>query len=413
MPFATFAEYLIAGAAVVLLCPALLFAIQCLCGSRPWRNRPPPPVTPAPRVAVLVPAHDEAGGIGDTVRNLLPQLSAPDRLVVIADNCSDDTAARARRAAAELGRTNLQVLERTDAERRGKGYALAFGRAALAADPPDAVVFVDADCRVSPGTVRDLAVWAVATGRPVQADYLLSTPAGASPLGAIGTLAFLVRNRVRPQGMARLGLPCQLTGSGMALPWGLTGHADRLGANIVEDLVLGLELALDGHPPLACPEVLVTSELPAADRDAAQQRRRWEHGHLATLLVYAPRLLWRGLWTAKPSLLALALDLAVPPLALLVLLLGVTTAAALVVALAAQPGWSLWLGATGLALVALGVLTAWFARARHMVPFRRLLAIPFYVVWKIPVYLGLLGGRQRTWQRTRRPEGDATRKGSS
>jgi len=37
-------------------------------------------------------AHNEAAGISATLKTLLPQLTTQDRLVVIADNCDDETA---------------------------------------------------------------------------------------------------------------------------------------------------------------------------------------------------------------------------------------------------------------------------------------------------------------------------------
>ena len=67
------------------------------------------------------------------------------RIIVIADNCSDGTARRAADAGAE-------VWERTDAEQRGKGFALAWAIERLFAEDRalPAVALVDADCGVSP-----------------------------------------------------------------------------------------------------------------------------------------------------------------------------------------------------------------------------------------------------------------------
>jgi cellulose synthase/poly-beta-1,6-N-acetylglucosamine synthase-like glycosyltransferase len=390
-------------AAASLALPALVYTVQCLLGSLPWRDRrAPAPLRPM-RVAVLVPAHNESSGIRATVVDLLAQLATGDRLVVVADNCTDDTAAVACAAASGVASTaSLVVLERRDANRRGKGHALAHGRAHLAADPPDVVVFVDADCRIDRGTVRELAQWAAASGGPVQADYLLQRPANGSSLAALGAFAVLVRNRVRPRGMSRLGLPCQITGSGMAMPWAASASTERLGANIVEDLVLGLELALAGTPPRACPEVRVLSELPSRDDDAARQRRRWEHGQMATALAWAPRLLFAGVLRVRPALVAQALDLLVPPMALLTALLLGSLAAAFVLWLATGAGTALAIAAVALGAVALATLVAWAAHARDVLPLRQLLAVPFYVLWKVPLYLGFVRRRERNWQRTRR-----------
>ena len=181
-------------------------------------------------------------------------------------------------------------------------------------------MLVDADCRVSAGGIATIAGRAAATGRPVQAEYLLGAPERPTAKGVISALAVLVRNRVRPRGLHRLGLPCHLTGSGMAFPWRVLRDAPETGSNLVEDLVMGIEMALRRNPPLLCPQASVESELPEADDAAMKQRRRWEHGQLQTLVKYGPRLVLGGLLRARPDLVGLGLDLVVPPLALLIML---------------------------------------------------------------------------------------------
>jgi glycosyltransferase involved in cell wall biosynthesis len=49
-------------------------------------------------IAVLIPAHNEAAGIQDTLRSVAGQSKPADRVFVIADNCTDDTARLAREA---------------------------------------------------------------------------------------------------------------------------------------------------------------------------------------------------------------------------------------------------------------------------------------------------------------------------
>lgn len=386
---------------VALLVPTLVLSGQCLLASvAPDRCRLP---SRAPgRLAVLVPAHDEAAGIEGTITDLRRQLRPGDRLLVVADNCTDETAAVARAAGAE-------VVVRDDPTRRGKGHALAFGVRALTpaagAEPPCAVVIVDADCRLSPGAIVTLAGHALETGRPIQADYVLAA-VDPSARSAISALAFLVRNRVRVRALAALGLPCQLTGSGMAFPWPLIAHGPLGGAHIVEDLLVGLELGLIGHPPLACTRAHVRSQL-AGQPAAATQRTRWEHGHLAVLRSHGPRLLraasGRAPVARRVDLLAQALDLLVPPLTLLVLLLLAAAAASAVVAAAGASAAPLALALGGLTLLGLSLAAAWWRFGRDVLPARHLVAVPAYVLWKLPIYAAyLLGGAERRWVRTQR-----------
>jgi cellulose synthase/poly-beta-1,6-N-acetylglucosamine synthase-like glycosyltransferase len=329
---------------------------------------------------------------------------------VIADNCTDGTAAEARAAGARApAGVQVEIIERADRARRGKGFALAFGLRHLDAAPPEVVVIIDADCRLAEGDVATLARLARSSGRPVQAEYVLEAPPHPSPLAAISALAVLLRNRVRPRGLHRLGLPCHLTGSGMAFPWRVLREAPETEANLVEDLVMGLDMALAGAPPLLCPAVQVTSELPAGRAAASTQRRRWEHGQLHTLRTYVPRLLLAGLIRRRPALVGLGLDLLVPPLALLVMLQAAVAAGAwLALWLHLLPagafGWAIaGMAAAGLLGTTLAVGVAWARFGRATVPLRFLLFIPFYVAWKIPLYLLLaVRGRQKTWVRTAR-----------
>lgn len=390
----TLLTILVAVAATILAIPALIFFVECFASLfLPAEKRLARPEGVS--VVVMVPAHDEKEGIGRTIAGVQSQLAPGDRVLVVADNCTDDTAGLARAAGAE-------VIERSDPERRGKGYALAFGIDHVDPSPPDVVIVVDADCRLTPGSIDALVQRAVETQRPVQADYVFQ-PAERSAISMISALATLVRNRVRPRGLRRLDQPCHLTGTGMAFPWSVVRAAPDLGANIVEDLAMGIELALLGHEPLLCIEAAVRSELPSGRSAAMHQRRRWEHGHIATLLQQGPRLLREGILRGRPGLIALGADLIVPPLALLVGLLVLVLGVAGLLLLIGGPTFPAWVAGLALGLVGLGVVVGWARYGREAIPFRYLLLVPLYVVWKIPLYVSFLfGRRERQWRRTER-----------
>jgi cellulose synthase/poly-beta-1,6-N-acetylglucosamine synthase-like glycosyltransferase len=350
-----------------------------------------------PALAVLVPAHDEGAGILATLASIKAQLVAGDRLLVVADNCSDDTAALARNAGAE-------VLVRHDELRRGKGYALDAGVRQLALDAPAIVVVVDADCLLAPHALERLACRCAQSGRPVQALYLMRAPAGSSLKTRIAEFAWAVKNRARALGLARAGLPCQLMGSGMAFPWALIEGAALASADLVEDLRLGLDFARERQAPLFCPEALVSSEFPVNAQGLQSQRTRWEHGHLAMLLRDGPRLLLAGVRTRNAGLCALTLDLCVPPLALLLMLALACCALGLLAWAwtgAALP-WSLALA--GPVVLGFAVLAAWARFGRAILSWRDLAHAPVYALIKIPLYLKFLVRRQVKWVRSERDQ---------
>src|ERR1700722_13935933 len=132
MSFVTATEFLLGTIALgVLLCTTVLFVeiTAAVIGHAPAR----PQQGERRAIAVLMPAHNESAVIAAAIRSVLPQLAVEDRLVVIADNCSDDTAAIAAAEGAE-------VVVRTDLARRGKGFALDFGVRHLESKPADVVL---------------------------------------------------------------------------------------------------------------------------------------------------------------------------------------------------------------------------------------------------------------------------------
>lgn len=374
----------------MVLIPVCVFFFQVLLAFPHYQPRPMPR-SRRPGVAVLVPAHEEASGIAAALDSVRRQLTGADRLVVVADNCSDDTAAVAARAGAE-------VVERHDPARRGKGYALDCGVRYLERDPREIVIVMDADCHAMAGAIDRLARVSGQQRRPVQALYLMYCPAGARPTTRIAEFAWVVKNLVRPLGFFRLGLPCQLMGSGMAFPWALIRSTALKSGHLVEDMKLGIDLSFRGAPPMLCPEARVISRFPASAEGIRSQRTRWEHGHLGMIMASAPGLLKASFGCRDRRLLAMALDLCVPPLALLALTVFALFAGSLLLGL---PTGRVLAG-TALALLAGAVAMSWARYGRRLIPLRSLLMAPLYALWKIPFYLKFITARQVVWIRSRR-----------
>lgn len=389
--------------AALLLVPVTVLLVQVVAAVFPGRAASDDAsvgAMPRPRVAVLVPAHDEAAGIAAALRSMLSQLEPGDRLVVVADNCSDDTARIARAAGAE-------VVERRNPTQRGKGYALDHGIRFLEAAPPAVVVIVDADCELHPGSLDWLVRSAARTNRPVQALDLMHAPPGAGLTTRIAAFAWAVKNHARPLGNHRLGLPCPLMGTGMAFPWALIQAAPLASGHIVEDMRLGLDLAAIGAAPLFCPQALVTSTFPIHAQGIAEQRARWEQGHVGMILGEAPRALWRAITRRRPALAAMVLDLSVPPLTMLVLGLVLQAAVDAVFAALGGARAPLALAGAALAMLALAVVIAWWRFGREIVSLGELLRAPVYVLEKLPLYLRIVveRGGKRGWVRARRDDG--------
>ncbi|CAD5919068.1 Putative glycosyl transferase [Planktothrix tepida] len=381
--------------AVALGIPVSVFFLECLAALMQKHSSLQDGESFIPKVSILIPAHNEASGIEGTLKAILPQVDSPRRIVVIADNCTDETAAIAR----QMGTT---VLERQDLEHRGKGYALDYGLKFLAQGPPDVVVMIDADCHAEPGTITKIAQLAMVKQRPVQSTYLMETPQNPTPKDSISAFAFLVKNWVRPKGLARLRFPCLLTGTGMAFPWSVIRQVSLASSNLVEDMQLGIDLALSGASPLFCEDAKTLGILPAQETAAKTQRTRWEHGHLNTLLTQVPPLISASFRQQRLDLLAIALDLCVPPLALLVLLWTATLIASIGVAIFNISVFPFYCLAFEGILLLIAILLTWFKFGRSILSLKTLLSIPFYILWKLPMYFGFLKKPQQEWVRTQR-----------
>lgn len=387
----------------VLVLAAMPVALACLylfALTLGWR-RPSALRTARPvRFCVLVPAHNEALGIARTVESL-QALDYPRelvRIVVVADNCGDDTASIARAHGAE-------VCERVDTERRGKGWALHFAIERLLAEPAEsweAVVVVDADTRVSANLLTVMAAHLDAGDQAVQAAYR-PLPGGASPTAVITDVAFAAFHLVRSGARERLGLSCGLRGNGMAFTRRLLRDVPHTAFTRTEDLEFGILLGLSGERVAFAGATTVYGDMPEVPAVVTQQRERWIGGRFALARRFALRLVRESLVRRRLMLADLAMDLLVPPVSVLALL------ACAGVALAAM-GWMAGL-VDGVALVvwagAAAALAAHVLHAARLIGRTRALcvaltSVPAYALGKSLIAWRGLRATADVWIRTTR-----------
>jgi 1,2-diacylglycerol 3-beta-glucosyltransferase len=349
------------------------------------------------RMAVVIPANDEAFGIERTVKNLLA-LDWPVALfdvLVVADNCTDATAELAARAGA-------RVLERRDEERRGKGYALDFAFSRLLQENAyDAVVVVDADTVVSPNLIDAFAARLEDGALAVQAEYRVLN-AEASWRTRLMAIAFSLFHGVRSLGRERLGLSCGLRGNGMCLTMEALRRVPHHAFSIVEDLEYGVRLGAAGIRVHFAEQAIVFGEMVARERDSRSQRRRWEGGRVAIARQHAAGLLRDGLALRSGLLLDLAIDLALPPLSLI--------AAYTIAGLLASALFAHWTGHTVplLAWAAAGaMLLAYVGRgvALSGMGWRGWAALawaPVFLIWKLTLAVSHPREKGPAWVRTTR-----------
>ena len=393
--------------ALILLLPIMVLFVECVAALFPHKKikKNIDKTRYRPKVTVLVAAHNEEPVIGRTLAAISPQLTDRDKLVVVADNCNDRTAAIAKTFEAI-------VIERKNLNYQGKGYALDYGLRSIRHDPSDVVIILDADCQIQSNYIESLAYKVMISGRPVQPINLLYRADKTNLKSAISEFAFIVKNLVRPQGLNRLDLPCMVT-MGTAFPWSAINQISLASDNLVEDMQFGIDLAIAGNPPLFCSDTKVTGVLPAKDRAATTQRTRWEQGHLSTLRTQVPRLVGEAWKQKRLDLLAIAFDLSVPPLSFLVILWSIVATAAMTTGmLRSEANLAIYGVAIEGIILFTAILLAWAKFGREIMPLKSLATIPLYIFWKIPIYCQFLINPEQKWIRTERDSVSANTEGT-
>lgn len=347
---------------------------------------------------VIVPAHNEAGGIRQTIASL-QQLDWPAqkfRVVVIADNCTDETAQVARASGAV-------VIERRDPYNRGKGYALAHAfRSSRAAGLADAVVVVDADSRASPNLLQSFAARLDQGSHAVQAHYGVLNPS-ASWRTRLMAIALGSIHRLRSRARERLKLSCGIRGNGWCVTHALLDAIPYQAYSLTEDVEFGIELGLAGHRVAYCDEAHVNGEMVSTESAARSQRQRWESGRFRLICSKVPPLLRRAVLGCSLVCLDLAVDLLVLPLSYIVLSAAGVLVVALTLAHTSPSAFHLTLLGAGLfdcAALAAYVCRGWVLSGVGREGLWDLLRVPGFILWKLLLLIS--GPKTTSWIRTRR-----------
>lgn len=377
----------LATSALALTLPGSAYlTILSAAAALPRRLIDPVTVGTPTRIVVLVPAHNESVGLLRTLQSLRREVDGDPlaRIVVVADNCSDDTASVARAA-------GVAVMERNDPDHRGKGHALQFGFDACS--HADWFIVVDADTDVAPGFLSSMRR-AMPDADALQCRYGVRDPL-SSRRATLADVALGGWNVVRPRGRAALGWSAGILGNGFALSRQTLQRVPYAARSIIEDAEYHQLLVQAGLRVQWVDDTTVRGDMPDGAA-AVQQRARWEGGRLRLIADRLPQMLGqmlRGQWRLIDPLL----DLALLPLSwhvtllLTALLLGGSTVQVLTI---------VSLGALALHVaLALGMIRANAAHARA------LLGVPAYLCWKLCLIPATwrAADRQAAWVRTARP----------
>ena len=359
------------------------------------------PVKRLRKIAVVVPAHNEALVIETTLRKL-SMIEYPRDLyeiMVIADNCTDNTLEIARRSGAKTFR-------RDNPGQRGKGHALRWCFDQIVTIPPshDAVVVIDADSTVSKNFLSVMNFYLEQGNHAIQSSDLPEV-AGDGWIAGMTGLSFLLYNYVRPSGRTALGCSAGLKGNGMCLSTEALASSPWSSFSLAEDVEQGLELLLHDIPVRFAPEAKVFASMPQLSENAESQRVRWEMGRIPLIRKYGLRLLGAAFNRRSFRLFDAFVELVTPSfvymMAVAVSMIFANTLFFLLGNSESSIYLGLWIAVLGLGFlhVTVGILAA----HSDFVTLRSVLHVPKYLLWKLGLFLSARGtDRTKEWIRTTR-----------
>jgi len=274
-------------------------AIAAMMSISPRRNllsryRNPDAGMPEPgevRITILVPAHNEEFSLPVTLAALKQQTRAPDRVIVVADNCTDRTV----QIAEEMGYEAIESVD--NVHKKGGALNQALALVLPDCDASDVIMIMDADTSLSP---RFLEVGGQRLADDPELTAVGGVFYGEDGQGLIGQFQRNEYTRYSLQIRSRHGRVFVLTGTatmfradalldvaaarGVFIP-GDTGNVYDTAA-LTEDNELTLALKSLGATMVSPIECMVTTEIMPTWRDLWTQRKRWQRGALENLSAY-------------------------------------------------------------------------------------------------------------------------------
>ena len=249
-----------------------------------------PPGAPV-RCTVLIPAHNEEAILGLTLESLASQTRPPDRVVVLADNCTDATVEVARRHHVEA----VETVDNTEKKAGALNQELA--RLLPDAEPRDVVLVMDADSTIAPVFLQSALGRLEADPNLVAVGGLFYGEDGGRLLGQYQRNEYTRYQRLVAR---KLGRVFVLTGTASVIrTYALRAIAESRGPllpgpagkvydtrALTEDNELTLSLKTLGAQMTSPPECRVTTEIMTTWRDLWRQRLRWHRGALENIGAY-------------------------------------------------------------------------------------------------------------------------------
>jgi cellulose synthase/poly-beta-1,6-N-acetylglucosamine synthase-like glycosyltransferase len=361
------------------------------------------PQEPAIKFVIVIPAHNEAMVIGKTLESI-KRLNYPKEFYetfVVADNCNDETAQVARHH-------GVNCIERKDAERKGKGFALQWAFERLkegkCIDTYDAFIIIDADTIVDSNFLASMD-YRIAKGElAIQGYYDVINP-DVSPMASLSYLGFVLSRNLRYKGRSRIGWASNLLGNGMCFAKEVINRYGWNATSIVEDVEYAVTLLLNGVRVSFAPEAKIFAEIPTTFKDSKIQRSRWDIGKFQMRNKYLVQLIKSAIRKRDISYLDTAIELMIPPFSLFLVFSFVSFGLYLAILFNGFNILSIIWFATVSALVVYVLVGLIMAKSSWKIYKNLIIYIPFFLFWRVETLIwGYISQVGKHWIKTERRE---------
>lgn len=344
------------------------------------------PFPEEPKIVILIPAHNEEIHLPKTIVSL-QQCTGKFDLIVIADNCTDQTV----KIAEDL---HVRVLERNNLEKPGKPHALQFAFENLLVEGYDIFVVIDADTIIVKSNLITEVQQAYQYGAlAMQArDTLVDSDI---PFQRLSRLAFSGCSILRPRGREAWKCSAGIMGNGFAITRTILLTVPFCVDTIIEDVAYHLKIVKAGYKVHFLDDAEVLSVHAPTIQASSEQKSRWEGGRWQLLKESFPWVI-REIGKGKKQLIEPLMDLLLLPLSfhtfLLLLLLFIPLTLLRIYAL------------LGLGTILLYIFVTIKITDGGWKEIKALFLAPFYLLWKFSFIPQIIHSAQKNfkWTRTKR-----------
>lgn len=245
------------------------------------------------KICVIIPAHNEEDVIYDTVKRIFDRQTYPKELIdvyVVAHNCTDKTAERAR----EAGATVFEHSDPDPAKARA-AYAMRHGYEQILATgiEYDFSVRLDADNHINDdflSLMNDAYASGVKIARPYESALNMTQNEFTKACGLYYAFDSRVSSRVRE----RFHLDAHVNGPGAMTAFEIIkkiGGYDTV--SITEDTEFNFKRMMDGYKAHFVEDAVVYEDLPSTFKDTFSRNKRIAAGNVRLLGKYTPIFLWK------------------------------------------------------------------------------------------------------------------------